>query len=117
MLEPLTDLPAGVVGLRAIGTVLAEDVAAAITAAAAAPGHAPTKGMVVLIDPDFDGYLAELVRGLATAAVAPAPAFARFALIAPDGVVSEARSHGGDFAMRIFPASRHAEALAFAAGQ
>jgi hypothetical protein len=116
MLEPLTDLPAGVCGLRALGTVVAADVAAAIAGAAAASGHATTKGLVVVIDPDFDGYLAELVRGLATAAAAPAPAFARFALIAPDGVVSEARAHGAD-APRIFPASQRADALAFAAGR
>ncbi|MGJ0505970.1 MAG: hypothetical protein ACR652_02300 [Methylocystis sp.] len=111
MLESLAETPPGVRGLRATGVVVAADVAQAL--AAAQPDAAA--GLVVVIDPDFDGYLAELMRGLAAAAAAPAPAFARVALVAPDDMLAEAGRHGGE--VRLFPASRRAEALAYAAGK
>jgi hypothetical protein len=66
MLEQVHDGPAQTVALRASGTVLAGDVETAINAAL---GEAAT-GLVVIIDKDFDGYFAELARGLATAALA-----------------------------------------------
>ena len=66
MLERVQDAPAQTVALRVSGTVMAGDVAAAIEAAL---GNAAT-GLVIIIDPDFDGDFAELARGLASAALA-----------------------------------------------
>jgi hypothetical protein len=66
MLERVQDAPAQTLALRASGTVVARDIEAAIDADL---GEAAT-GLVVVIDPDFDGYFAELARGLANAALA-----------------------------------------------
>ena len=68
MLERIQDAPAHTFALRASGTVIAQDVEAAI-AAAVGPTSAAT-GLVIVIDPDFDGYFAELARGLSSAALA-----------------------------------------------
>jgi hypothetical protein len=66
MLERVRDAPAQTLALLASGTVAARDVEAAINASL---GEAAT-GLVIVIDPDFDGYFAELARGLANAALA-----------------------------------------------
>ena len=66
MLERVQEAPAQTLALRASGAVMAGDVAAAIEAAL---GDAAT-GLVIIIDPDFDGDFAELARGLASAALA-----------------------------------------------
>ena len=66
MLERVQDGPAQTLALRASGTVTALDVATAIEAAL---GEAAT-GLVMVIEPDFDGDFAELARGLASAALA-----------------------------------------------
>ena len=66
MLERVQEAPAQTLALRASGTVVAQDVEAAIGAALS---EAAT-GLVIVIDPDFDGYFAELARGLASAALA-----------------------------------------------
>ena len=67
MLERLQDPPDHALALKASGTVMARDVEAAVDAALGSP-TAPT-GVVVVIDHDFDGYLAELARGLANVAL------------------------------------------------
>ncbi len=64
MLEQVQDAPAHGVALRASGTVMAQDVEAAI-AAALRRSEAAT-GLVIVIDADFEGYFAELARGLRT---------------------------------------------------
>jgi hypothetical protein len=66
MLERVQDAPAQALALRASGTVMAGDIEAAIDAAL---GEAAT-GLVMIIDPDFEGYFPELARGLASAALA-----------------------------------------------
>ena len=66
MLERVQDAPAQTLALRASGTVMAGDIEAAIGAAL---GEAAT-GLVMIIDPDFEGYFAEMARGLASAALA-----------------------------------------------
>jgi|GEM_PF-1299046 len=66
MLERVQDGPAQTVALRASGAVAARDVEAAIKGAM---GEAAT-GLVVIIDPDFEGDFAELARGLAASALA-----------------------------------------------
>jgi hypothetical protein len=67
MLERVHDAPAQTLALRASGTVMAQDIGAAIDAALG-QSEAAT-GLVIVIDPDFDGYFAELARGLANAAL------------------------------------------------
>jgi hypothetical protein len=66
MLERVQDAPTQTLALRASGAVKAGDVTAAIEAAL---GAAAT-GLVIIIDPDFDGDFAEMARGLASAALA-----------------------------------------------
>ena len=66
MLERVQDGPSQTLALRASGAVTALDVATAIEAAL---GEAAT-GLVMVIEPDFDGDFAELARGLASAALA-----------------------------------------------
>jgi len=66
MLERVQDAPAQTLAFRAIGTVTAGDVTAAIEAAL---GAAAT-GLVMIIDPDFDSDFAEMALGLASAALA-----------------------------------------------
>ena len=68
MLERVQDTPAQTLALRASGTVMAGDVEAAIEAALGQSGAAT--GLVMIIDPDFDGDFAELARGLASAGLA-----------------------------------------------
>ncbi len=66
MLERINEAPAQALALRASGTIMARDIEVAIDAGLS---EAAT-GLVIVIDPDFDGYFAGLARGLATAALA-----------------------------------------------
>jgi len=68
MLERTQDQPEHALALEASGTVMARDVEQAIDAALGAATVAT--GLVIVISRDFDGYFAELARGLATVAVA-----------------------------------------------
>jgi hypothetical protein len=68
MLERMQDSPEHALALKASGTVMARDVEAAVDSALGA--SAVGTGLVIVIDPDFDGYLAELARGLTTVSVA-----------------------------------------------
>lgn len=66
MLERVQEAPPQALALRASGTVMAGDIEAAVNAAL---GEAAT-GLVMIIDPNFDGDFAGLARGLATSALA-----------------------------------------------
>ncbi len=66
MLERLPD-PEHALALKASGTVMARDIEAAIDTALGSP-TVPI-GLVIVIDPDFDGYFAEVARGLANVAL------------------------------------------------
>jgi hypothetical protein len=68
MLERVQDAPAHSLALHASGTVTARDVEAAIEAALGRSEAAT--GLVIVIDPDFDGRFADLARGLAASALA-----------------------------------------------
>ncbi len=68
MLERIQDAPVHTLALKASGTILAQDIEAAIEAALGSTNAAT--GLVVVIDRDFDGYFAELARGLANASLA-----------------------------------------------
>ena len=83
MLERVQDAPAHSLALRASGTVMAQDVEAAIEAALGRSEAAT--GLVIVIDPDFDGYFAELARGLTTASLAHRSLVKLAVVTDPDG--------------------------------
>ncbi len=114
MLDKVNGLPDGVVGLRANGVVIAQDISQALALMPTGPDG--SLSLIVYIDPDLDGYLAEIVSALDKAAGSERPGlFQRWALVAPDGVVSEAEGYREAGKLRIFPQSRSAEALGWAA--
>jgi hypothetical protein len=86
MLERVQDAPAQALALRASGTVLGADIEAAIDGALSAAAT----GLVIVIDPDFDGYFAELARGLANAALAH-KSLVKLAVVTDPGQMDEAR--------------------------
>ncbi len=114
MLERMKDAPDGVLALQASGTVMAHDVGAAVEAALGSQTAAA--GLVVLIGQDFDGYLAELARGLKS--VAPAhKAIVRIALVAGADQIEEDKLIGWNDApvpIRLFPASERRAAFDWA---
>ena len=114
MLSSITGLPSHIVGLTANGTVIAQDVAQALDVLRAERRGA--SGLIVFVDPDFDGYLSELVAGLVTASGADAPLFEKWALVLPDDMVTEATQLGGGGKLDILPQSRHQDALAWITG-
>lgn len=113
MLGSVTGLPDGVLGLKANGTVIAQDVAQALEVLRAeAQG---SRGLIVFLDPDFDGYLSELVSGLGAASSVDQPLFRKWALALPDDMIAEATQLGGAGKVKIFPQSRRSDALAWVA--
>ena len=82
MLERVQDAPANSLALRASGTVMARDVEAAIEAVLGRSEAAT--GLVVIIEPDFDGDFAGLARGLASSALAHKPLVKLAVVIDPD---------------------------------
>ena len=113
MLERMQDAPAQTLALRAVGTVMAQDVGAAIGAALS---EAAT-GLVIVIDPDFDGYFAELARGLANAALAH-KSLVKLALVADSEQMDEARLTGFEASpvpVRLFAREDEKGALEWAA--
>jgi hypothetical protein len=113
MLDSVSDLPPGVLGLTATGTVIAQDVAQALNLLRGDAYGAG--GLVVFVDADFDGYLSELVAGLGEASGVDKPLFGRWALVLPDDMVAEATQLGGAGKVSVFPRSRRADALAWVA--
>ncbi len=115
MLERLLDAPADTLALRASGTVMARDVEAAIEAALG-PSGAST-GLVVVIDPDFDGYMAELARGLSSSALAHKN-LVKLAVVCDSGLLDEAKLSGFDISavpIRLFASGDRQTALDWAA--
>jgi hypothetical protein len=113
MLDSVAGLPDGVLGLKANGTVIAQDVAQALGLLRADASGA--RGLIVFLDPDFDGYLSELVAGLGAGSSVDQPLFRKWALVLPDDMIAEATQLGGAGNVRIFPQSRHPDALAWVA--
>ena len=115
MLERVQDAPAHSLALRASGTVMAQDVEAAIEAALGRSEAAT--GLVIVIDPDFDGYFAELARGLTTASLAHR-ALVKLAVVTDPGRMNEARLSGFDASpvpVRLFAEADEKGALNWAA--
>ena len=116
MLERILDAPATTLALKASGTIMARDVEAAIEAALG-PSSAAT-GLVVVIDREFDGYMAELARGLATAALAHRSLvkLARRHRPRPDGRGQPQRLQTSAVPIRVFATADRNMAFDWAAG-
>ena len=115
MLERVQDAPAETLALRASGTVMAQDIGAAIEAALG-QSEAAT-GLVIVIDPDFDGYFAELARGLANAALAH-KSLVKLALVTDPEQIDEVQLSGFEASpvpVRLFARTDEKRALEWAA--
>ena len=113
MLERIQDAPDRALALEASGTVMAGDVDAAVEVAL---GSKAAVGLVIVISQDFDGYLAELARGLKSVALAH-KAIVRIAVVAEPGQIEEAKLVGWDEApvpIRLFPMSERRAAIGWA---
>ncbi len=86
MLERIEDRNARRMMLRASGTVRKSDVESALAAAS-------RPGLVIDVDPDFDGYLAEIARGLAST-TAEQSAVEHVALVMDAALLPEAEISG-----------------------
>ena len=107
MLERVQDAPAQTLALRASGTVMARGCRGGDRGGAGSIEAAT--GLVMIIAPDFDGYFAELARGLASAALAHKSLVKLARRDATPSGWSDAR--GSDFEaspvpIRLVPASR-----------
>jgi len=115
MLERVQDAPAHTLALRASGTIMARDIEAAIESALGRSEAAT--GLVIVIDPDFDGYFAELARGLTNASLAHR-GLVKFALVTGPERMDEARLSGFDVSavpVRLFDAADQRAALEWSA--
>lgn len=102
MIHQMTHAPAGVTGLSIAGIVLKRDVASALDGV---PGGAR---VLAVVDPEFDGYMAELIAGLSGGI--EAGQIARAALVVPGGMLSEASGHIRNPALSAFASSDRAQA-------
>lgn len=103
---------------RASGTVTADDVEKAASAEAARIRSAGGFVLVIAGD-DFDGYLAEIARGLRRVASNAAIGARRVALVAPESMMAELSEAGvtrTDGAIRAFPEADAAAARAWVHG-
>jgi len=112
MLDPVIDLPAGIVGLKANGTVIAQDISQALVLVRSTPAD-KNVGLILFVDPDLDGYLSEIVSELGKESQATPALFQRWALVVPDDIVSEAEQYRVADQLRIFPQSHKSDALAW----
>lgn len=108
MISSMSGLPRGITGLSVRGTVLAQDVDQALRMVT------PAGRLAVSVEPEFDGYMAELVRGVTSACAGGT--LAACALIVPEGMLAEAREQGEGPRMRIFASGARDAALAWLAG-
>jgi hypothetical protein len=115
MLERVQDAPAHTLALRASGTIMAQDIEAAIESALGRSEAAT--GLVIVIDPDFDGYFAELARGLTSASLAH-KSLVKAAVVTDAARMDEARLAGFDLSavpVRLFAEIDEKGALDWAA--
>ena len=115
MLDRVQDAPADTLALRASGTIVARDVEAAIEAAIGA--STASTGVVIVIDRDFDGYFAELARGLANSSLAHKN-LVKLAVVTDADRMDEAKLSGFDVSavpIRLFAANQRSAAYNWAA--
>jgi hypothetical protein len=115
MLERVQDAPAHALALRASGSILAREIEAAIEEALGRSEAAT--GLVIVIDPDFGGYFAELARGLTSAALTH-KSLVKLAVVADAERMDEAKLDGFDVSpvpVRLFASANRNAALEWAA--
>jgi hypothetical protein len=116
MLERIQEAPAHTLALHASGTIMARDVEAAIEAAIGQ--SSASTGVVIVIDRDFDGYFAELARGLANASLAHR-SLVKVAVVTEADRLDEAKLSGFDVSavpIRLFAANERNAAFDWTAG-
>jgi hypothetical protein len=116
MLEQIQDAPAHTLALKASGTVMARDIEAAVEGSIGLSRAA--SGLVVVIDREFDGYIAELARGIASVALAHR-SLVKVAVVADSDQMDEARLGGfseSAVPVRLFAVADRNLALDWAAG-
>ena len=91
MLERMKDAPEHALALKASGTVMARDVEAVVDSALGA--STVGSGLVIVVDPDFDGYFAEVARGLTTVSLAHKNVV-RIAVVTEADQIDEAKISG-----------------------
>ena len=96
MIERLDGSPEGVIGLSATGTVLKRDVKEALDRVGV------VDKLLVVVTPDFDGYMSELVAGLQFACSHGEAG--RCALVVPQGMAKEAKLRGESDSFCVFEA-------------
>jgi len=114
LLQRLQDAPAHTLALGASGTILARDVEAAIEAASAS--HGAATGLIIVIEREFDGYFAELSRGLLNVS-GTRKNLTRIAVITEADRMDEAKLGGLDASgagLRLFPTSERRAAYEWA---
>jgi hypothetical protein len=114
MLERLQDPPEHALALEASGTIMASDIEAAADAALGA--STVGTGLVIVIGRDFDGYLAELARGLANVSLAHKN-IVRIAVVTDADRMDEAKLSGWSASavpVRLFAASERRAAYNWA---
>jgi hypothetical protein len=115
MLERVQDAPAQTLALRVSGTIMAPDVEAAIEEVLGRSEAAT--GLVIVVDRDFDGYFAELARGLTSASLTH-KSLVKLAVVTETTRMDEARLSGFDVAavpVRLFDAADQRVAMEWAA--
>jgi hypothetical protein len=115
MLERVQDAPAHAPVLRASGSILAREIEAAIEEALGQSDAAT--GLVIVIDPDFGGYFAELARGLTNASLAH-KSLVKLAVVTDAERMDEAKLSGFDVSpvpVRLFASADRKAALDWAA--
>ena len=115
MLDRVQDAPADTLALRASGTILARDVEVAIETAIGS--SIASTGVVIVIDRDFDGYFAELARGLANSSLAHKN-LVKLAVVTETDRMDEAKLSGFDVSavpIRLFGANERNAAYNWAA--
>jgi hypothetical protein len=93
MLQRVQDAPAHTLALSASGTVVASDIEAAIEEGLGQSDAAT--GLVIIVNADFDGYFAEMARGLTNASLAH-KSLVKFAVVANGDQMDEAKLSGFD---------------------
>jgi hypothetical protein len=117
MLERVNNLHPQIIGLKASGTVIGQDILQAIVLTQKEKDVGQALGVILDVDPDLDGYLSEIVSELDTLSQGERALFQRWALVVPDEVVSEAEQYRTGKALTIFPHSKRSEAIVWAASK
>ncbi|MBW0273030.1 hypothetical protein ATM97_23385 [Nocardia sp. MH4] len=117
-LEPIPHLPAATIGLRATGTVTAEDYTTVLDPAIdAALQHEQPINLVYVLGPDFDRYSLDAMWQDLKLVRVPRSAWGRIALVTDHKALGEAVHLFGFLIpaeVRVFPVTAEPDAIAWA---